>query len=404
MSRKIFILFLTIVSVLFAQSGYTIEYHLRVYHLNGDNFDEITTAIVHEGDYIKFPDYQLSGDIQPYQDLYNVIKGSTFRFEPGALSENIKINLCIMSFDQDNQDYYFDDNLFAYIGAQVQGQRTGFHDFDDTYQLQNGKAAYWRIPKDNDLNYVLDYLHIRISEIDFAYHTRDGYTQEGIDYTELTDSLECKLTHFSKFGGGRGSVLPVEMGLFDATIDGNSVNLQWRTATEVNNYGFEVQRQAMSNENSEWETIGFVEGAGNSNSPKSYSFTDNVSASGKYSYRLKQIDLDGSYKYSQTVEVEINVPLKFELSQNYPNPFNPTTTIMYSLPVTRGVETSRQGVTVSLQVFNSLGQKVATLVNREQAAGNYTVQFDARDLPSGVYFYTLRAGDFVATKKMILMK
>ncbi len=98
------------------------------------------------------------------------------------------------------------------------------------------------------------------------------------------------------------------------------------------------------------------------------------------------------------------VPKKFELYQNYPNPFNPTTTISYSLPLKNGVETSRQVVTVSLQVFNSIGQKVATLVNKEQAAGNFTVQFDARDLPSGIYFYTLRAGEFTATKKMILLK
>ncbi len=104
------------------------------------------------------------------------------------------------------------------------------------------------------------------------------------------------------------------------------------------------------------------------------------------------------------VENEFVAPTQFVLEQNYPNPFNPTTTISYSIPLKDGVETSRQGVTVSLQVFNSIGQKVATLVNRAQAAGNYTVQFDANDLPSGVYFYTLRAGNFVATKKMILMK
>ncbi len=95
------------------------------------------------------------------------------------------------------------------------------------------------------------------------------------------------------------------------------------------------------------------------------------------------------------------LPTKFVLNQNYPNPFNPTTTITYSLPVTRGVETQ---YTVSLQIFNSLGQKIVTLVNKEQAPGNYSVQFNAENLPSGVYFYTLRAGDFVSTRKMILMK
>ncbi len=200
--------------------------------------------------------------------------------------------------------------------------------------------------------------------------------------------------------------LPVELMSFTINVSGNEVLLNWQTATEVNNYGFEVQRQAVSNENSEWETIGFVEGAGNSNSPKSYSFTDNVSASGKYSYRLKQIDLDGTFEYSDVVEVNIGTPVKFELSQNYPNPFNPSTTISYSIPsvIARSEATKQSVVNVTLAVYNALGQKVATLVNKAQAAGNYTVQFDARDLPSGVYFYTLHAGDFVATKKMILMK
>ncbi len=200
------------------------------------------------------------------------------------------------------------------------------------------------------------------------------------------------------------SSVPVELVSFDAFVKGNTIELNWQTATESNNFGFEIERTASGDVPSNWETIGFVEGGGNSNSPKSYSFTDSVNACGKYSYRLKQIDLDGAYKYSRTVEVEIVAPNKFELMQNYPNPFNPTTTISYSLPVTRGVETSRQGVTVSLQVFNSIGQKVATLVNKEQAPGNYTVQFDANDLPSGIYFYTLRAGKFVETKKMVLIK
>ncbi len=202
--------------------------------------------------------------------------------------------------------------------------------------------------------------------------------------------------------------VPVELNSFVANINGDKVTLTWRTATEVNNYGFEIQRQAVSNENSEWEAIGFVEGAGNSNSPKSYSFTDNVSASGKYSYRLKQIDLDGTFEYSDVVEVNIGTPVKFELSQNYPNPFNPTTTISYSIPSVIARSPAMAGtqsiVNVALTVYNALGQKVATLVNKEQAPGNYTVQFDATDLASGVYFYTLHAGKFVATKKMILMK
>ena len=131
--------------------------------------------------------------------------------------------------------------------------------------------------------------------------------------------------------------------------------------------------------------------------------TMNFIAPNGFEMYLSAVTLDIYSSYVSSTE-EILLSKSFYLHQNYPNPFNPTTTIMYSLPVTRGVATSRQGVTVSLQVFNSLGQKIAVLVNKEQAPGNYTVQFDASKLPSGVYFYTLRAGSFVSTKKMILMK
>ncbi len=201
---------------------------------------------------------------------------------------------------------------------------------------------------------------------------------------------------------------PVELVSFAATTDGNEIALNWQTATEVNNYGFQVERQKAKGESS-WEEIGFVEGAGNSNSPKAYSFTDNVTESGRYSYRLKQIDIDGSYEYSNVVEVNISSPDKFELMQNYPNPFNPTTTIKYSIPsVIARSEATKQShdfaSNVQLNVYNILGEEVATLVNEKQAPGNYTVQFNASNLPSGVYFYTLRVGDFVATKKMVLLK
>ena len=209
---------------------------------------------------------------------------------------------------------------------------------------------------------------------------------------------------FGGIGVGESSeqATPVELSFFNILLGtNNSIELNWQTATEINNYGFEIQRSESGVQHSYWKTIGFVEGAGNSNSPKSYSFTDNVNASGKYSYRLKQIDLDGSFEYSNIVEVNVGSPANFALLQNYPNPFNPTTAIMYSLPAKNGVETQHA---VSLQVFNSLGEKVATLVNKEQAPGNYTARFDASNLPSGIYFYTLRTGNFVSTRKMILIK
>jgi hypothetical protein len=123
-------------------------------------------------------------------------------------------------------------------------------------------------------------------------------------------------------------------------------------------------------------------------------------------YRLKQIDLDRSFEYSNIVEVNVGSPANFALSQNYPNPFNPTTTISYSIPnvIARSETTTQSVVNVALTVYNTLGQKIATLVNKKQISGNYSVQFDANKLPSGIYFYTLRAGNFLSTRKMILLK
>jgi hypothetical protein len=192
--------------------------------------------------------------------------------------------------------------------------------------------------------------------------------------------------------------LPVEMTSFTVKSGNSSVKLDWKTATEINNYGFDIQRKLSVSkvQNSDWQKIGFVYGNGNSNSVKTYSFTDkNVSSSGNYSYRLKQIDKNGISKYSQEISVDINKPVEFNLNQNYPNPFNPSTTISYSIPV--------DGF-VSLKVFDVLGKEQISLVNEVKPAGNYNVEFNAAKLCSGFYIYQLHSGNFVQTKKMILIK
>ena len=161
--------------------------------------------------------------------------------------------------------------------------------------------------------------------------------------------------------------------------------------------------------------MGFVSGVGNSSSVQNYSFEDNLNGKfGKYSYRLKQIDFDGSFKYSSEVEVEI-IPTKFSLEQNYPNPFNPSTKIKYTIsnsvhPLSGGA----RGGLVTLKVYDILGNELVTLVNKEQLAGSYEVEFNILGtrhtssgtavLPSGVYFYQLTAGSNVQTKKMILVR
>ncbi len=197
--------------------------------------------------------------------------------------------------------------------------------------------------------------------------------------------------------------LPVEITSFIARLNGNKVVLNWQTATEINNYGFEIERASSltTPRQDKWEKIGFVQGHGNSNSTKEYSFIDEEPIVGTISYRLKQIDTDGSFEYSDVVEVTINAPLKFELSQNYPNPFskgsggNPTTTIKFTLP-TNGV--------VKLNVYNTLGEKVAELVNREMESGYHKIKFNASGLTSGVYFYSLETPKYNEVKKMMLIK
>jgi hypothetical protein len=191
-----------------------------------------------------------------------------------------------------------------------------------------------------------------------------------------------------------GTPLPVELSDFSAKVNEDKVELKWSTATEVKNYGFEVQRSVVSNQQSVWVKIGFIEGAGNSNSLKEYSYTDQPTGGTNFSYRLKQIDNDGTYKFSDKVEIDIS-PVNFELYQNYPNPFNPSTTIKYSIP-----ELSF----VIIKVYDILGNEITTLINQEQPFGYYFVNFYVPSLSSGIYFYQLRVGSYVQTKKMIMLK
>jgi hypothetical protein len=195
--------------------------------------------------------------------------------------------------------------------------------------------------------------------------------------------------NFMMSGGGG---IPVELVSFSAAAEGNSVLVNWMTATEVNNQGFSVERKIA---NGSFVNAGFVSGRGNSLEPTAYSFVDKGLESGKYIYRLKQVDYDGTTTYSAEVEVEVGTPTVFALEQNYPNPFNPSTVIKYSIPV--------DGM-VSLNIYNTLGEKVTTLVSTIQKAGSYEVSFNASKLASGVYIYRLESGNFSTVKKMILNK
>jgi hypothetical protein len=191
--------------------------------------------------------------------------------------------------------------------------------------------------------------------------------------------------------------IPVELTMFIALQIQDGIMLNWTTATETNNAGFSVER---SKDNISFNEIAFVEGNGTTTEVNDYSFVDRNTNSGRYFYRLKQIDYDGSYTYSGTVEAEVNVPEVFVLSQNYPNPFNPSTNIKFSLPVDSKIR---------INLFNTLGEKIDVLAEGEFSVGYHEISFDAASLANGVYYYTLSAegndgSSFVSTKKMVLLK
>jgi hypothetical protein len=192
--------------------------------------------------------------------------------------------------------------------------------------------------------------------------------------------------------GTTWGIIPVELTSFIASVSGNSVKLNWTTSTELNNSGFIIERKA---KDGQWKKIGFVKGAGTTTLTQHYSFTDKELNSGKYSYRLKQIDFDGTFEYSKSVDVDVNSVFNFAMQQNYPNPFNPTTSISFSIP---------QSGNVKLTVYNLLGQEIKTLINGNMDAGNYSVDFNANGLFSGIYIYRLEFGGMSLTRKMTLLK
>jgi hypothetical protein len=194
------------------------------------------------------------------------------------------------------------------------------------------------------------------------------------------------------FGDALPAIIPVELTSFTAVGNNGVVELNWETATEVNNHMFEIERRS---ESTDFRTIGYVEGAGTTTEPQSYSYKDVNVEVGTYVYRLKQIDFNGTYSYSDAVEVDVTAPLSFNLEQNYPNPFNPSTKIKYSVP---------ESGNVKLSVYNLVGEEVAVLVNGNVEAGQFEVSFDASSLPSGVYLYKLQSANTVQTKKMMLLK
>ena len=207
-------------------------------------------------------------------------------------------------------------------------------------------------------------------------------------------------THSQTFG----QVVPVELAAFTAAVVGNDVSLVWITATETNNFGFDIQRKFV--ESDSWEKIHFVAGHATTTQVP-YQYTDENLAVGSYNYRLKQIDTNGSFEFSAIITVEVGVPEAFALNQNFPNPFNPSTTINYQ--ISTAALNDALATETTLTIFNILGARVLTLINEEQGTGFYSVVWNGKDsdglqVPSGVYIYQLTAGSFKETKKMLLIQ
>ncbi len=225
----------------------------------------------------------------------------------------------------------------------------------------------------------------------YAQNNDWGVYDSTLIETHVYHKVDNNLHGLIKFMPFSASI-PVELTSFTANVVEGNVVLNWITATELNNSGFDIEK---SIDNSTWNKIGFVNGNGTSTEIHNYSFADQTPFVGTSYYRLKQIDFDGTTEYSNTIEVTFGAISEFALDQNYPNPFNPSTKINYSIKEKSNVE---------LKIFDLLGSEIATLVNEEKSPGNYEVFFDASKSSSGVYLYTIKAGSFVQTRKMLLMK
>jgi hypothetical protein len=236
-----------------------------------------------------------------------------------------------------------------------------------------------------------------------AYYTKISAYVAGSN-VELT-LIVPTLGTFSNLLGN--APLPIEINSFNSNVTERQVNLSWTTKTEQNSSRFEIERSIVNANGATgvWAAVGVVPASGSSNSPKKYSFTEKDLQAGKQQYRLKLVDNNGSFKYSSVIETEIAIPKNFEVSQNYPNPFNPSTRINYSLPFD-----SR----VTVEVFNITGASIGQILNQEQSAGYYSVNFNSsglyKSIASGVYIYRVTAADkssgksFSSIKKMMLLK
>ena len=325
--------------------------------------------------------------------------GSTYYAQQAALAgDSIMgvINLDMIAYDSNSdnvaeihtrpiansialKDDMLSINTLYSIGLTLQTINPGATYSDHASFWNNNFGAILLIEYDYDFNPYYHSADDLIQYFNMPYFLKMSQVSLGVTATlaQLTD------------------VVPVEMLTFTASVRNSEVQLLWSTASELNNRGFEIERSLKNKD--DFVTVGFVDGKGSSTEINYYSFSDNPQLSGvnQIYYRLKQVDFDGTFSYSDIVNVSYDVPAEFALSQNFPNPFNPSTRISYFVP---------KESFVSIKVFDFLGREVTTLVSETKSTGSYELSFDASNLPSGTYFYTFIADNYSATKKMILIK
>jgi hypothetical protein len=252
---------------------------------------------------------------------------------------------------------------------------------------------------------ILTENNIRLTKSENSGTNWTAYNTPGTgtgDYELNTTSNTIKvygLNTFSTFANSDASApLPVKIESFTSGVSGRDVKLNWTTESEINNAGFEIQKQFLlsGNDYSSWEKTGYVKGNGTKPTASDYTFNDSRLETGKYKYRLKQIDYNGNFEYFNLSGVlEVGIPDKFLLSQNYPNPFNPSTKIDFQIP-----EDSR----VAIKIYDISGREIKTLENNIMKAGYYSVQFTPDNLSSGIYFYRMTTDKFTNIKKMVYVK
>ena len=258
----------------------------------------------------------------------------------------------------------------------------------------------WIDNSDSELGFAIsrdDTVSVGFIDIDSVGANVTTYTDFGVDaiFNYVYKVYAYNADTVSEFSNTAGVIVPVELKSFTASLSGNSIAIHWTTTTELNNRGFELERMIDQN----WKKIAFIEGHGTTTNESNYNYIDDIehiTVKDNVSYRLKQIDFNGSYKYSDIVEVNVDfTPKEYELYQNYPNPFNPSTIIKYAVP---------QESKVQLTIYNTIGEVVSVLVNETQNEGFHEVDFNASALSNGIYFYRLVANENILIKKMILLK